>query len=78
MQRRQIDLSNLAIAAAEAAGRIIVAGRRSAMVAELKGPGDWVTSVDRDAEQAAIAILRAATPEIAILAEENLKAFPLA
>src|ERR1039458_643171 len=39
-------------------------------VPEAKGRGDWVTSGDRDAEAAATAILRTATPEIPILAEE--------
>ena len=37
---------------------------------ESKGRGDWVTSVDREAEAAATSILRMATPEIPILAEE--------
>ena len=71
--RRPTDLLNLAIAAAEAAGRVITAARSSgaAVAAESKGPGDWVTTVDREAEAAALAILRMATPEIAVVGEET-------
>jgi myo-inositol-1(or 4)-monophosphatase len=71
--RRPTDLLNLAIAAAEAAGRVITAARQSgtAVPAESKGPNDWVTSVDRDAEAAALAILGMATPEIPLLGEES-------
>ena len=70
--RRPADLLHLATAAVEAAGRVINAARTSgrATVAESKGRGDWVTSVDREAEAAATSILRMATPEIPILAEE--------
>jgi myo-inositol-1(or 4)-monophosphatase len=70
--RRPADLLNLATAAAEAGGRVINAARASGRttVAESKGRGDWVTSVDREAEAAATSILRMATPEIPILAEE--------
>ena len=71
--RRPTDLLHLATAAAEAGGRVITsaraAGRRA--IPESKGRGDWVTSVDRAAEAAATAILRTATPEIPILAEEG-------
>jgi myo-inositol-1(or 4)-monophosphatase len=70
--RRPDDLLHLAIAAAEAAGRVITGARAAGaqVVPESKGLGDWVTSVDRDAEAAATSILRVATPEIPILAEE--------
>jgi len=70
--RRSTDLLHLASAAAEAAGRVITGTRASGLpvTAESKGLGDWVTSVDRDAEAAATSILRVATPEIPILAEE--------
>ena len=70
--RRSSDLLNLAIAASEAAGRVITAARAGGRrpVAEAKGPGDWVTEVDREAERAATSILRMATPEIPVLAEE--------
>ena len=69
--RQDTDLLNLALAAALAAGREITAARRGTVVAEVKGEGDWVSAVDRGAEQAALAILRAATPEIPVLAEES-------
>jgi len=70
--RHAADLLHLATAAAEAGGRVITAARASgrAAVPESKGRGDWVTSVDREAEAAATSILRMATPEISILAEE--------
>ncbi len=71
--RRRTDLLHVATAAAEAAGRVIVTARSSGLPhpAEVKGHGDWVTSVDREAESAAVAILRMATPEIGVLAEES-------
>jgi myo-inositol-1(or 4)-monophosphatase len=71
--RRPADLLNLAIAAAESAGLVITAARRTgaAVAAESKGIGDWVTGVDRQAEAAALAILRMATPEISVVGEET-------
>jgi myo-inositol-1(or 4)-monophosphatase len=69
--RQDTDLLNLALAAALAAGREIVAARSGSVVPEQKGHGDWVSAVDRGAEAAAVAILRAATPEIGVLAEES-------
>jgi myo-inositol-1(or 4)-monophosphatase len=71
--RRPTDLLNLAVAAAEAAGRVIATARATGRreVAESKGLGDWVTAVDREAEAAATSMLRMATPEIPILAEES-------
>jgi len=73
VRRRPADLLHLAIAAAEAGGRVITAARADGRPAipESKGRGDWVTSVDREAEAAATSILRMATPEIPILAEEE-------
>ncbi|MGI8846984.1 MAG: inositol monophosphatase family protein [Candidatus Dormibacteria bacterium] len=68
---REGDLLNLAVAACEAAGRVITASRPGTVTAEVKGHGDWVTAVDREAEAAALAILRAGTPDIPILAEES-------
>ena len=44
---------------------------RGHLTAEVKSPGDYVTEVDRSAEQAAIRVLRAGAPDIAILAEES-------
>jgi myo-inositol-1(or 4)-monophosphatase len=71
--RRPTDLVNLAVAAAEAAGRVITTARATGRQApaELKGRGDWVTAVDREAEAAAASILEMATPEIPLLAEER-------
>ena len=71
--RRPADLVHLATAAAEAGGRVITTARAGGLraVPESKGRGDWVTSVDREAEAAATSILRTATPEIPILAEEG-------
>ena len=45
--------------------------RPGTLTAEVKSPGDYVTEVDRSAEQAAIRVLRAGAPDIAILAEES-------
>jgi len=67
--RRPEDLLNLAIAACEAAGRVINAS--PVVTAEVKGPGNWVSATDRGAEDAALAILRAGTPDIPVLAEES-------
>ncbi|MBV8194575.1 MAG: inositol monophosphatase [Candidatus Dormibacteraeota bacterium] len=43
----------------------------TATTAEEKGAGDYVTAVDREAEAAAIAVLRERTPDIEVLAEER-------
>lgn len=64
---------NIAIKAARAAGSII---NRAALDVEIlkvgrKGPNDFVTEVDRAAEQAIIDILLEAYPGHAILAEES-------
>jgi myo-inositol-1(or 4)-monophosphatase len=66
-------LRELAVAAAEAAGALVVKAhaRPGTLTAEVKSPGDYVTEVDRAAEQAAIRVLRAGAPDIAILAEES-------
>ncbi len=39
--------------------------------AELKGRGDYVTAVDRESQQVILRALRAATPELPVLAEET-------
>ncbi len=75
MQQRD-TLRELAVAAARAAGALVVTAhaRRAdgdGLTAEVKSPGDYVTEVDRSAEQAAIRVLRAGAPDIAILAEES-------
>lgn len=66
-------LRDLAVAAAEAAGALVVEAhaRTGTLTAEVKSPGDYVTEIDRSAEQAAIRVLRAGAPDIAILAEES-------
>ena len=72
MQQRD-TLRELALAAARAAGELVVSAhaRPGYITAEVKSPGDYVTEVDRSAEQAAIRVLRAGAPDIAILAEES-------
>lgn len=66
-------LRELALAAADAAGRVIVASRSDpeALRPQLKATGDYVTAVDRAAESAAIGVLHEGAPEIAVLAEES-------
>ena len=66
-------LRELALAAATAAGALVVTAhaRPGTLTAEVKSPGDYVTEVDRSAEQAAIRVLRSGAPDIAILAEES-------
>ncbi|HUZ69130.1 MAG TPA: inositol monophosphatase family protein [Candidatus Saccharimonadales bacterium] len=71
MQQRE-TLRELAVAAAASAAALVVRAHAGAgpRTAEVKSPGDYVTDVDRAAEQAAITVLRAGAPDIAILAEE--------
>ena len=66
-------LRELAVAAAAAAGDLVVRAhaRPGTLTAEVKSAGDYVTQVDRSAEQAAIRVLQAGAPDIAILAEES-------
>lgn len=70
--RSHSDLAPVALAAARAAGDVILSARRvsAAQPAESKGLGDYVTATDRAAEAAAVAVL-SVEPEIAILAEEG-------
>jgi myo-inositol-1(or 4)-monophosphatase len=65
-------LRELAVAAAEAAAQLVIRAHEGteALTAEVKSPGDYVTEIDRAAERAAIRVLHAGAPEIAILAEE--------
>lgn len=65
-------LRSLALAAAEAASDVIRrrAGDTAALAAEEKAAGDYVTAVDREAEAAAIAVLREGAPDIAVVGEE--------
>ena len=72
MQQRE-TLRDLAVQAASTAGALVAAAhaRPGSLTAEVKSPGDYVTEVDRAAEQAAIRVLRDGAPDIAILAEES-------
>lgn len=61
------------MAAAGAATRVILerAGDATALTPEEKAAGDYVTAVDREAEAAALAVLREATPGVPVVAEEG-------
>lgn len=65
-------LLNIAVDAVEAAGRIIIRHHNftDRVAVERKGPHDFVSSVDREAEKEIVARLHKAHPEHAILAEE--------
>jgi myo-inositol-1(or 4)-monophosphatase len=67
------SLRELAVAAASAAGDLVARAHANpgTLTAEVKSPGDYVTEVDRAAEEAAIRVLRDGAPDIAILAEES-------
>ncbi len=66
-------LLNIAVDAAEAAGRIIIRHHQftDRVAVERKGAHDFVSSVDREAEREIVERLRKAHPEHAILAEEG-------
>ncbi|MDH5648631.1 MAG: inositol monophosphatase [Gammaproteobacteria bacterium] len=66
-------LLNTAIKAARRAGSIIqrYANQLERLTVESKGRNDFVTEVDRTAEQEIIAIIRSTYPDHAILAEES-------
>jgi myo-inositol-1(or 4)-monophosphatase len=61
------------IAGARAAGRVIMDywGKRGTYSIQEKGRNDYVTIVDREAEQAVIRLVRARFPDHAIMAEES-------
>jgi len=69
-----IDLT-LALAtaryAAQAGGAIVRASGLGAHVTETKGPGDYVTAVDRQSEEVIVRVLSSAFPHLPILAEER-------
>lgn len=71
----EADLRRLRAVADEAAdkGADIVRRRYAEHTAkgELKGAGDYVTSIDRESEEAIRGFLQRATPDIAVLAEES-------
>ncbi len=64
---------NIAVRAARSAGNIIVRNidRLDTMAVQVKDHNDFVTDVDRQAEQAIISTLRKAYPDHGILAEES-------
>lgn len=71
-----IDLAralNTAIEAAKAAAAVLqsFAQRRTELVIDHKGRNDLVSQADRQAEAACLAVLRAGTPELGIVAEET-------
>ncbi len=64
---------NTAIKAARAAGNIIQYGARNLdrLNVDSKGPGDFVSEIDRSAEEAIVDILLKAYPTHSVLAEES-------
>ena len=66
-------LLNIAVSAARQAGRIILHSmdNMDKVKTSSKGPNDFVTSVDKKAEQVIIDTIHAAYPEHSILAEES-------
>jgi myo-inositol-1(or 4)-monophosphatase len=66
-------LVNIAVSAARAGGNFIMRHfeRSDQLVVERKSRNDFVTQVDRGAEQEILAIIRKAYPQHAILAEES-------
>jgi myo-inositol-1(or 4)-monophosphatase len=70
--QQRATLRELALAAARAAGDVILSSRSNpeALTPESKAAGDYVTAVDREAERSALEILQAGAPDIPVLAEE--------
>jgi myo-inositol-1(or 4)-monophosphatase len=64
---------HIALAGAQAGAGVIRKGaeQRASLVIDTKSPRDFVSRVDRDAEAAILAVLQAAYPEHAVLAEET-------
>jgi len=65
------DLLEVAREAEAAASRVVRDGAGRPVEAETKSHGDYVTAVDRAAEQAAGSVLRSRTPDIPIVGEEG-------
>ena len=65
-------LRRVAVAAAAAASEVVLrrAGDVAALAPEEKAAGDYVTAVDREAEDAALDVLQRGAPGIPVLAEE--------
>lgn len=70
-QSRAVDFQAVAVQAARAAGEVALHAFGQRIQADYKQDLSPVTAADRQAEQAAIATLRAATPDYGILAEES-------
>lgn len=62
---------DVAVAAAEAAGKVLLAKFGGPLVIQHKGEIDLVTEADREAEAAAVALIRSRCPGHDILAEEG-------
>ena len=66
-------MANMALRAARRAGQILLQGmdRLDRVEVQEKAPNDFVSSIDRRAEEAIVNVLRTAYPEHAILGEEG-------
>ena len=64
---------NIAVRAARSAGNVIIRNidRLDSIAVQTKDRNDFVSEVDRQAEQEIIGVLRKAYPDHAILAEES-------
>ncbi|MCC2614939.1 inositol-1-monophosphatase [Aestuariibacter halophilus] len=64
---------NIAVRAARVAGNIIVRGleKRDDLMAEVKGINDYVTRIDKEAEQAIIAKIQQSYPDHSFIGEEG-------
>ncbi|MCM2680153.1 inositol-1-monophosphatase [Echinimonas agarilytica] len=64
---------NIAVRAARAAGSVILKGyeQLDRIETEIKGTNDFVTNIDRDAEQAIIQTIKKAYPDHNVVAEES-------
>jgi len=57
--------------AAQAGGAVIRSGGREIASVETKGRGDYVTAVDHESQRVIVSVLRAAFPDLPVLAEEG-------
>lgn len=73
ISRRVHPLINVGVRAARAAGRLIMRNfeRADLLRTESKGPGDWVSEVDRGAEAEIVRTIRHFYPDHAVLGEEG-------
>jgi len=64
---------NIAVRAARAAGKILTKnfGEKADFKAQMKTHNDWVTALDKAAEEAIIAVIKKSYPKHSILAEES-------